>query len=126
MADDDRERRRKVAAAAFAARRGELGMTQQDVAAAADVAVKTVHNFESAGRWPNSRTRRALERAVRWASDEITRRAAPPKPDLDPSLQARLETLTDAQRAYLIEWLTERLSDGADLRGQRPELPEVG
>lgn len=67
---------REAAARAFTERRLELGLTQERVAREADVVVRTVVNFETQGRWPNSRTRAALERAVDWPDGEISRIAS--------------------------------------------------
>ena len=73
MADDTMRRRRELVARRFADRRDQLGLTQEKVAQRADVAVRTVANFESQGRWPNVRTRTRLERAVEWPPGEIAR-----------------------------------------------------
>lgn len=105
MADDDRERRRQIAAAAFAARRGELGLTQQQVAERAGVAVRTVHNAESGEKWPNALTRGRLERAVRWATGELSRLASPPRRAPSPELLERVSQLTPEERQWLLDWL---------------------
>lgn len=73
---DDMRRRRNIAAAAFAARRRELQLTQEQVAQRGDIVVRSVQNFESQGRWPNARTRASLERAVEWPAGEIERVAS--------------------------------------------------
>lgn len=41
-------------------------MTQQELADAAGVDLKTVYNLESGGRWPNARTRAAVAGALGW------------------------------------------------------------
>jgi transcriptional regulator with XRE-family HTH domain len=56
---------------AVAARRGELGMTQQGLADAAGVDLKTVYNLESGGRWPIARTRVAIAAALGWEGDAL-------------------------------------------------------
>ena len=66
------------AARAVAARRGELAMTQQELAAAAGVDSKTIYNLESRGRWPIARTRASIEKALDWPSGELDRLASPP------------------------------------------------
>jgi transcriptional regulator with XRE-family HTH domain len=65
----DRERVAKY----VVARRGSLGMTQEQLAERAGVTVKTVYNLESAGRWPQARTRGAIEKALGWRSGDLTR-----------------------------------------------------
>lgn len=105
MADADRRRRIKVAAAAFAARRGDLGLTQEDIPRRGGPSVRTVINFESQGTLPNARSRARLERAVEWPLGEIGRIAAGPAPDFDPKLLAELRQLTPDQREWLMEWL---------------------
>lgn len=72
MADDTMKRRREIAARAFAERRRELGLTQEQVAQRGGIVVRTVQGFE-AGRWPNHSSRARLEEAVGWAPGEIDR-----------------------------------------------------
>jgi transcriptional regulator with XRE-family HTH domain len=57
---------------AVAARRGELGMTQQDLADAAGIDLKTVYNIESGTRWPIAKTRVAVAEALRWPPDALS------------------------------------------------------
>nr|WP_062336095.1 helix-turn-helix transcriptional regulator [Herbidospora sakaeratensis] len=45
-------------------RRGELGMTQTELAAASSVDVKTIYNLESGEKWPQAATRARVERAL--------------------------------------------------------------
>jgi transcriptional regulator with XRE-family HTH domain len=61
------------AARAVEARRGELGLTQQQLADAAGVDIKTIGNLESRGRWPIARTRAAIEQALGWQPGEMKR-----------------------------------------------------
>lgn len=68
MAKDDDLRR---VGRAVAARRGELGMTQQDLADAAGVDLKTVYNLESGIRWPIAKTRTAVSAAIGWDGDAL-------------------------------------------------------
>lgn len=98
-------RSRRSAAAAFIARRGELGMTQEDVAGKAGVAVRTVQNFEY-GVWPSPRTRARIERAVGWPAGEIHRLGSPPQALVDPRLLDRISELSDEQFGWLITWAT--------------------
>jgi DNA-binding XRE family transcriptional regulator len=71
---------RQRAARAVAVRRGELGMTQQELADKAGVDVKTVGSLETRGRWPIARSRVSIERALRWPSGEMDRIATAPDP----------------------------------------------
>ncbi|WP_067827083.1 helix-turn-helix domain-containing protein [Actinomadura kijaniata] len=65
----DRERVAKY----VVARRGSLGLTQERLAEQAGVTVKTIYNLESAGRWPQARTRAAVEAALRWRPGDLAR-----------------------------------------------------
>ncbi|GLZ13270.1 hypothetical protein Acsp04_35050 [Actinomadura sp. NBRC 104425] len=56
-----------------AARRGALGLTQERLAERAGVTVKTVYNLESAERWPQARTRAAIEEALEWRPGDLVR-----------------------------------------------------
>jgi DNA-binding XRE family transcriptional regulator len=56
---------------AVAARRGELGMTQQELAGTAHVDLKTIYNLESGTRWPIARTRVAISAALGWQGDAL-------------------------------------------------------
>lgn len=62
-----------AAAAALAARRAELNLTQEQLAQRARVVVRTVAYLEQAERWPQPRTRAAIERAVGWDEGELAR-----------------------------------------------------
>lgn len=66
---------------AVEARRGELGMTQQELADAAGVDLKTVYNLESGGRRPIARVRAAISRALGWQQDAVP--AVPVTPGAD-------------------------------------------
>ena len=71
--------------AEVAARRGELGMTQQDLADKAGVDLKTIYNLESGTRWPIARTRVAVSAALKWEGDAlaaIRAGSASPRPDV--------------------------------------------
>lgn len=104
MADDSMRRRRQRAAAAFIARRGELGLSQEELAKRADVAYRTVQNFEH-GVWPNPVTRARLEKALGWPPGEIHRLASPPQAHLDVPTMDRLRELSDEEREFAIEFL---------------------
>ena len=59
--------------ALVADRRGVLGLTQKELADAAGVDVVTIYNVESGRRWPQSKTRAAIEAALRWSPGDLTR-----------------------------------------------------
>ena len=113
MADEMKRRRQRVAAA-FIERRSALKLTQEQVAQRGGIVVRTVQNFE-AGRWPNSRSRALLEKAVGWEPGEITRLAEPPRPELDPKLVELASRLTHEEREALIRFL-RGLDEGPDQR----------
>jgi transcriptional regulator with XRE-family HTH domain len=54
-------------------RRGDLGVTQQDLAHLAGVSVGTIANLESAGRWPWVRNRTLVEAALGWQTGSLDR-----------------------------------------------------
>lgn len=56
----------------MAARRGRLGLTQQELADKAHVDLKTVYNLESGTRWPIARNRAAISAALNWEGDGLT------------------------------------------------------
>jgi transcriptional regulator with XRE-family HTH domain len=71
---------------AVEARRGELGMTQQELADAAGVDLKTVYNLESGGRRPIARVRAAISGVLGWSDGALAavpaRDDGPPDPDV--------------------------------------------
>lgn len=79
---------RSRATRAVAARRGELGMTQADLAAKASVNVKTIGNLESRGRWPTAATRARIETALGWPLGTMADIAASPDPEDERTLSA--------------------------------------
>lgn len=76
------ERDLKEVGGLVANRRGELGLTQQELADAAEVAVGTVVALESGRRWPQAANRSALEKALRWSNGDLMRvkRGGQPSP----------------------------------------------
>lgn len=48
-----------------------MGLTQQELADAADVDLKTVYNLESGSRWPIAKTRVAVSAALGWSGDAL-------------------------------------------------------
>ena len=81
---------RQRAARAVAARRGELKMTQQELARAAGVDLKTIGNLETRGGWPIARTRASIEQALGWPSGELDRIASSGEPSDEEAID-RLE-----------------------------------
>ena len=70
-ARDDLAAGRRRAARAVMARRGELGMDREELAAKAGIDPKTLYNLEVRGRWPIAVTRSKIETALRWPSGEM-------------------------------------------------------
>ena len=65
----DRERVAKY----VVARRGSMGLTQEQLAERAGVTVKTIYNLEAGERWPQARTRSAIEVALDWRPGDLVR-----------------------------------------------------
>lgn len=105
------------AARAVEARRGELGLTQQQLATMAGVDVKTVGSLESRGRWPIARTRAAIERAMGWPPGEMARIA-----DEEPAPPALSEATQRLMREELGDEIASRLIAHAEhlASGQTP------
>ncbi|WP_131736450.1 helix-turn-helix transcriptional regulator [Actinomadura roseirufa] len=55
------------------ARRGDLGLTQEQLAERASVDRKTIYNLESGERWPQAGTRSRVERALGWYPGDLVR-----------------------------------------------------
>lgn len=111
---------RQRAARAVAVRRGELGMTQQELASKAGVDVKTVGSLETRGRWPIARSRVSIERALGWSSGELTRIA---ERGLDPAIPPEVrQKIMAAPRDD--EWKRDAIAALEQLeRGRRGEDP---
>jgi transcriptional regulator with XRE-family HTH domain len=116
---------RQRAARAVAARRGEQGMTQQELADAAGVDSKTIYNLESGGRWPIARNRALIEKALGWPLGEMERVASaepePPDP-LPPGLRDRIRETLNPEQAARVEAAVEAALTGApmpDVRRRR-------
>jgi transcriptional regulator with XRE-family HTH domain len=62
----------ELVAAAIRSRRNQLGLTQQDLASRAGVAVGTIATLESAERWPWARNRTSIEAALGWQAGSMT------------------------------------------------------
>ena len=109
---------RQRAARAVAARRGDLGMTQQELADKAGIDVKTVGSLEGRGRWPIARNRAGIERALGWLPGEMERIAAE-DPAQRPAVFERLakeimntDGLTPDEREAVIAAMREILATG--------------
>ena len=90
-----------------AARRGDLGMSQEDLAKAANVDVKTVRDFELGKRWPWSKTRSAIARALQMSTLDL-QAAADGEPERTAGgAEAPLTGKDDWERAVLA---SDRLS----------------
>ncbi|TDD60910.1 transcriptional regulator [Actinomadura rubrisoli] len=88
----------------IAARRGELGLTQEEVAERAEVDRKTIYNLEAAERWPQAKTRSRIERALRWYPGDLQRAAEGQDPvdyDASPPERNLLANLVQARMAEL-------------------------
>lgn len=85
---------------AVAARRGELGMTQHELAEAAGVDLKTVYNLESGTRWPIARTRAAISAALGWEADALARISDDGDPVLAAYIQGVRHELARAEARY--------------------------
>lgn len=116
---------RQRAARAVAARRGELGMTQQELASVAGVDTKTIGNLERRGRWPIARTRALMEKALHWPVGEMERIASsdeepkPPRvrPEVLREMYADIRASVPADEAELMIANIE-----AALRGDPPPV----
>jgi len=53
-------------------RRGELGLTQQQLADKAGVDTGTISSLERAGTWPWAKNRAAIERALGWGTGSLS------------------------------------------------------
>lgn len=110
---------------AVIARRGELDMTQAELASAAGVDTKTIGSLETRGRWPIARTRARIEKALRWPAGELDRLATEePQPPVPRDILDAIEAnVPPADRRRVIE-AVER-----ELRGEsqpRPPAPAAG
>jgi transcriptional regulator with XRE-family HTH domain len=73
MAVDGGDANAARAGAAFAARRQEIGITQQKLADDKVIARKNLIAFEKGRAWPREMTRARLEQAVQWPPGELAR-----------------------------------------------------
>jgi transcriptional regulator with XRE-family HTH domain len=80
------------------ARRGELGMTQEQLARAAKVDPKTVNSLEHGERWPWARNIARLETALGWPPLTLEKIAAGGEP---PGAEPELPATADATVSVL-------------------------
>ncbi|GAA3957578.1 hypothetical protein GCM10023085_45090 [Actinomadura viridis] len=127
------ERDLKRVARFVIAQRGNLGLSQSELAERAGVDSKTIWNLESAQRWPISRNRVKIEKALGvepdslamvsrgifpasdgGVSDDLLREAAG-SPEFEGLLGQRAAELSDEQRIVL-DMLLEELRAAEDAR----------
>lgn len=109
------------AARAVEARLGALGMTQLELAEAADVDVKTVNGLIRRGVWPYARTRARIEAALGWPPGEMARIAAEegaPRRATPDGLLAAIYDELPPDRARRVAEIVE-----AELSGNAPTAP---
>jgi transcriptional regulator with XRE-family HTH domain len=89
----DRERVAKY----VVARRGSMGLTQEQLAERAGVTVKTIYNLEAGERWPQARTRSAIEAALDWRPGDLVRigEGLEPAPSASADMSAALRELAE-------------------------------
>ncbi|MGP4023553.1 helix-turn-helix domain-containing protein [Actinomadura sp. 3N407] len=109
-ADVDRERVAKYAVA----RRGALGLTQEQLAERAGVTVKTVYNLEAGERWPQARTRGAVEDALQWRAGDLARIGEGMEPLGRPDRAGTSEVLREI--AELDSYVADLRADQGDRR----------
>lgn len=114
------------------ARRGELRMTQEQLAAESHVDEKTIRTLESGTHWPWPRNRTAIEQALGWETLTLERIAAggepsPPRAMVDlPGLSLSdldLSALSPKEQRDLIgaaRLLAELIAKAERDEGQRP------
>ena len=99
----------RAAVRAAIARRGELELTQKQLAQAAGISERALQNFEAYKSWPNPMTLSQLERlGLGWASGHLAELAA----QHDEAAEAQPDDLS--AQVMELETLTEEIA--ADLR----------
>ncbi|GAA2586149.1 helix-turn-helix transcriptional regulator [Actinomadura fulvescens] len=104
----DRERIAKY----VVARRGSLGLTQEQLAERAGVTVKTIYNLEAGERWPQARTRSAIETALEWRSGDLVRVGE----GLEPARQETDMTVVLRELEELNAYFADLQADSGDKR----------
>lgn len=112
---------RQRAGQAVMARRGELGMDRQELAAEAQVDPKTLYNLEMREKWPIAVTRAKIEKALRWQSGELERIRTAADPEPAPELDDDPELMAALRRAYRID--PEKVREAADAVQWAESLP---
>lgn len=92
---------KRRAGAAVADRRGELGMTQKQLADESGVAERTIGSLERGIRWPNARNRARIDTALGWPAGELHRIAT--REDERP----RHRPVSDELRRLIVEHLPD-------------------
>lgn len=88
---------------AAAARRGELELTQAQLAARAGVDAKTIYNLEVAGRKPIARNRTRIETALDWPPGQLERIASDSPVIVPPRMAATTDEAIDLLEQGLAE-----------------------
>lgn len=120
---------RRAAVRAALTRRGELGLTQAELAKRAGVHRRTIQDFEAGKKWPRTQTLAQLERLgldwpVGYLSEFAAKHSEQHPPDVDEDITAILESnLHPDLKLRLIDRLLEIRSDDRqqDDQGMRPE-----
>ena len=125
---------RRRAGLAAAARRGDMGMTQQQLADAAEADVKTIRDMERGRRWPIATNRAKIEAALGWPSGELERLRLlgdtdfkPVPPEFRRFVEQALPGDIEAQRRVIgmlegtLTWPDETESHSADPPELRPQ-----
>lgn len=108
----------QAAARQARARRGELGLSQEELARRSHVGRRTIIDFEAGRAWPNTDTLSRLERlGLNWPVGHLTEYAAKfsdQRPsDVDEDIAAILDSTLDPDlKLRLIDRLREIRSDG--------------
>jgi DNA-binding XRE family transcriptional regulator len=110
-------------------RRGEMGMTQEELATAAHLDLKTIYNLESGKRWPIARNRVKIAAALKWPPEALAEirsgtlpagnGAAAPAGNgrYAPVLQADEDAIAPFEQQVRAEILTAMDQHGLDARG---------
>jgi transcriptional regulator with XRE-family HTH domain len=114
--------RRRVARY-VAARRGALGLSQEELATKAAVDTKTIYNLESGERWPQAKTRSKIEAALGWLDADMVHIAEGGEPTLaddlteaagtdrfERTVRQAISRLPEAERSVVEDLLAEHLT----------------
>jgi DNA-binding XRE family transcriptional regulator len=105
---------------AAAARRGELELTQGQLAARADVDAKTIYNLEVAGRKPIARNRSRIETALEWPHGRLERIANEAEHEPEPGHGSDADAAADELERNAAQMLAAARILRAARRRQKP------